>query len=80
MGLLGTKAFLCLPFLDIPSSKGQVQTVANQGREGTQRQGRSSQKTLVQPWGGVLGPPQGIHRTISLSSCTELKPPTNGRC
>ena len=29
------------------SSTGQVQTVANQGREGMQRQGSSSQKTIV---------------------------------
>ena len=50
------------------SSKGQVQTVANQGREGMQRQGKSSQETIVQPWVRVLVPPQGIHITISLSS------------
>ena len=30
------------------SSKGQVQTVANQGREGMQTQGKSSQETTVQ--------------------------------
>ena len=59
MGLLGTKAF---------------QTVANQGREGMQRQGRSSQDTTVQPRGRALVPPQGIHITISLSSSAELKP------
>ena len=50
--LLGMKAFLCSPFLvqgigfqpPCPSlsSKGLVQTVANQGREGMQRQGKSS--------------------------------------
>ena len=60
------------------SSKGQIQTVANQGREGMQRQRRSSQETRVQPWGRVLVPPQGIHISVSLSSSTELKPPTNG--
>ena len=56
------------------SSKGQVQTVANQGREGMQKQGRNSQETIVQPWGRVLVPPQGTHITISLSSSAELKP------
>ena len=50
------------------SSKGQIQAFANQGREGMQRQGRGSQETIVQPWGRVLVPPQGIHITISLSS------------
>ena len=39
------------------SSKGQIWTVANQGREGMQRQGRSSQETIVQLWGRVLVPP-----------------------
>ena len=43
------------------SSKGQVQTVANQGREGRQRQGRSSQETIVWAWDRILVPPQGIH-------------------
>ena len=41
------------------SSKGQVQTIADQEREGRQRQGRSSQETIVQPWGRVLALPQG---------------------
>ena len=48
------------------SPKWQVQTVANQGREGMQRQGRSGQETIAPPWERVLVPPQGIHRTISL--------------
>ena len=47
------------PFL---SSKGQVQTVANQRREGMQRQGRSNSETIVRPWGRVLVPSQGTHR------------------
>ena len=50
------------------SPKGQIQTVANQGREGMQRQGKSSQETIVQPWGRVLVLPHGIHITVSLSS------------
>ena len=47
VGLLGTDVFLCLPFLvcreQTPASKtfltleGQIQTIANQGREGMQR-------------------------------------------
>ena len=59
-----------------PSSEGQVQTVANQGREGMQRQGRRSQDTIVQPWGRVLVPPQGIHITISLSCFADTEIPT----
>ena len=58
------------------SSKGQVQTVADQGREGMQRQGRSSQDKIVQPWGRVLVPPQGIHVTISLSCFADTETPT----
>ena len=53
---------------------------ANNGREGMQRSRRSSQETIVQPWGRVLVPPQGIYITISLSSSTELKPTIDGRC
>ena len=34
------------------SSKGQIPTATNHGREGRQRQGRSGQKTIVQPWSG----------------------------
>ena len=62
------------------SPKGQIGTVANQGREGMQRQGRASQETIVQPWGRVLVPPQGIHINNIFELFTELKPPTNGRC
>ena len=50
------------------SSKGQIWTVGNQRGEGMQRQGESSQETVVQPPGRVLVLPQGIHVTISLSS------------
>ena len=65
VGLLGTEVF---------------QTVANQEREGMQRQGRSSQETIVQPWDNVLVPPQGIHMTMSLSSSVAQNPPPDGRC
>ena len=59
MGFLGMEAF---------------QTAANQGREGMQRKGRSSQEMIVQLWGWVLVPFQGTCITISLNSFTELKP------
>ena len=73
MVLLGTEAFLSpLSWLQPPwlslSSKGQIRTVANPGREGMQRQGNGSQETILQAWGRVLVLPQGIHIPMSLSS------------
>ena len=65
--------FIQLP--SFPESQGHVQTVAHQGREGMQRQGRNSQETIVQPWDRVLVPPQGIHITISLSYLTGTETP-----
>ena len=53
----------------------QIQTVANQGREGLQKQ-RSSRERKVQPWGRVLVPPQGTHRTLSSISSIGTKAPT----
>ena len=50
----------------------------SQGREGMQKQGRSSQETAVQIWGRVLAQPQGIH--ITISSEFFIKPPINGSC
>ena len=35
-----------------------------------------SKETLVQPWDRVLVPPQGIHRTLSLSFYAETETPT----
>ena len=71
----GHRCVLCLPFLvcreQTPASmtflslEGQIQTIANQGREGMQRQGRGSQERIVQPWGRVLLPPQGMYITIA---------------
>ena len=55
------------------SSKGKIQTVANQGGEGIREQGRSSPKTWVQSWGRGLFLPQGIHRISSLSRLQELR-------
>ena len=57
---------------DLPL-KGQLPTVANQGREGMQGQ-------IVQPCGRVLIPSQGISTTIFLSSSSEVKSPPNGKC
>ena len=41
-----------------------------------QRQGRNSQETVVQPWGRVLAPPQGMHIAISLSCFADTEIPT----
>ena len=41
-----------------------------------QRQGRNSQETVVQPWGRVLAPPQGMHIAISLSCFSDTEIPT----
>ena len=38
-----------------------------------QKQRRSSQETIVQPWGRVLVPTQGIYITIPLSSYAGTK-------
>ena len=48
---------------DAPSSKGQLQTVAYQGRERMKKQRRSSQETMEQPLVRVLTPPQGMDIT-----------------
>ena len=41
-----------------------------------QKQERSSQETVVQPWGRVLVPPQGIYITIPLSCLADTETPT----
>ena len=84
MGLLLIEAFLCPPFpvhrgrtsgsMTFPDSKGQIQTVANEEREGLQRQETRSEET-VQPWGRVLVPPQGTPIRVSSELFIELKPP-----
>ena len=79
----GLETFLCPPFLvcreQTPTSMSVLECQwTNQGREGMQKQGRSSQETAVQIWGRVLAQPQGIHRTIS--SEFFMKPPINGSC
>lgn len=44
------------------SYKGQVRTVADQGRKTVQRQRKSIQKTIVQPWGRLPVLPKGCRR------------------
>ena len=61
------------------SSKKQVQMVTNQRREDSETRWEY-QETIMQPWGRVLVPLQGIYIIISLCSSTEQKPPTKGRC
>ena len=43
---------------------------------GMKKQRRSSQEAIVQAWGRVLVPPQGIYITIPLSSSAGTKVPT----
>ena len=57
------------------SSKEQIQTVANQGREGMKKEWRNGQETIVQPWSRILVPPERIYIT-SLSSSAGTKAPT----
>ena len=57
------------------SSNRWVQTGASQGREGIWRRWKSSQKTMVEPWGRVLDPPQGTRGTESLSCFADTETP-----
>ena len=57
----GNKLQPTWPFL---SSKGQVQTAANQGREGMQRPGRSRQEARVQPGQGPGPSSRNIDNSI----------------
>ena len=57
------------------SSNRWVQTGASQGREGIWRRWKSSQKTMVEPWGRVLDPPQGTRGTVSLSCFADTETP-----
>ena len=45
-----------------PRSKGQTLAVSNYGREEMQKQRKNTQEIVVQPWGRVLVPPQGMPR------------------
>ena len=74
-GLLGTKAFLCPPFIEYRKlASFSIQDLPWVSR--MQRQGRNSQERIVQPWGSVLVPPQGVHRTVSLSCFANTETPT----
>ena len=75
MGLWSTDLFCVLHFLSVGigffqppwpslSSKGWIQTIANQGREGIQKQRRNKQM-VVQPWDRVLVPTQrNMHNNV----------------
>ena len=52
----------------ITKSSTQLSNNNHQGREGMEKQWRSSQETIMQPWGRVLIPPQRIHIRVSFSS------------
>ena len=62
--------------LTFPEFQGADSKSCLSGEGGTQKQRRGSQEKIVQPWGRVLAPPQGIHRTVSLSSSAGTKAPT----
>ena len=86
-GLLGTPDFLCPPFLVLreqalasmtfPEFQRAGSNSCYQGREETQRRQKSSQETILQPWGRVPVSLPGTYITISLNSSAKLKPPTN---
>ena len=83
-GSLGWKPFWVSHFLFLGkkfrpscpslSSKGQIQIVPNQGSEGMQREGRSSQGSILQPWCRLLVLPQEIHLAIFFEHSAKLKP------
>lgn len=60
------------------SSKGQIQTVANQGWEGMQRPGRSKKDQGSLGAGPASSAKSMSAGQLSLSSSPELKPPTDG--
>ena len=51
------------------------QLLIREGR-GCETREKQSRETIVQPWGKVLVPHQGIHTTISLSCCAVTETPT----
>ena len=64
-----TLASMALP----EPQRAEKQTAANLGREGLQRQGRSSQEMTVQPWGRVLVPHQGIHLSFKTQQMEDVR-------
>ena len=69
MGFLGTEGL---------SFKGEVQTVANQEREGVQKQARDSQEKKYN-FGAGSWSPQITNISMSLRSSLEVKAQPNGR-
>ena len=59
------------------SSKGQIQTTANQEREGMQGPGRNCQETAVQPRGRVLGSSSNNIQNHVFEPFRTTKTPTN---
>ena len=57
------------------SSYWKVQTVASQGREGMESQGRRNQETAVKPCSRVLVSPQGTRIIIFLSCLADTEDP-----
>ena len=55
------------------SSKGQIQIVTNQGREGMRKQGRNSQETKAEPECRGLVPPHGICFCCSITQSNSLR-------
>lgn len=79
MGLLGTEALLCPPIsclqevdfslCDLPwVPRSRFKHLPVRGRERMQRQGRSSQGRIVQPWGRSWLPSRDAHSSIFESS------------
>ena len=89
VGLQSTYPFCVLCFLFVgyrvhsssltfPESQRAYSDSCLSGKGGDTEARRSNQM-VVQPWGRVLVPPQGICITISLSSSAELGPPARWR-
>ena len=88
MGLLGTKAFLCPPFLWLqeigffqppwpsPSSSGQIQAVVNEGREGMRDKGEtnSQEKQQCTLGQGPGSPWRDTHNNIFELFCSYWNP------
>ena len=67
----------CAAVHGVTKSPTQLSNNNHQGRDGMEKQWRSSQEIIMQALGRVLIPPQRIH---IFQLFTEFKPPTNGRC
>lgn len=57
----------------------QIQAIVDQGKEGWETgKSKQSRETVVQPWGKVLTPHQGAHKTISSSCFADTEIPQVG--